>query len=136
MNNAKQMKGFSLIELLITIAIIGILAAIVAPMYSDYVTEAKRSDAKIALQETAQSLERCMTLFGAYNSASCTVAFPLTSPEGLYSLTAPTRGASTFSLTATPVAGRSQANDAECTTFTLANTGAKGATGSNPNVCW
>ena len=129
--------GFTLIELLITVAIIAILAAIAYPSYQQSVMKSNRSDAKIALMQAAQVLERCFTSFNAYNSANCPNPdpFPITSPEGNYRI-AVFRNAATFTLTATPVAGTLQASDTRCTTFTLDEAGARGATGTGAANCW
>jgi type IV pilus assembly protein PilE len=66
MKTPKQ-TGFTLIELMIVVAIIGILAAIAYPSYSDYVVRTRRAEAKKQLMEIAQMLERNYGLYGSYS---------------------------------------------------------------------
>jgi type IV pilus assembly protein PilE len=66
MKKSKQ-TGFTLIELMIVVAIIGILAAIAYPSYSDYVVRTRRAEAKKQLMEIAQMLERNYGLYGSYS---------------------------------------------------------------------
>ena len=68
-----KQNGFSLIELLIVIAIIGILAGIAYPNYQEYVARARRADAKTVLLENAQFLERFYTQNGTYVGAALPV---------------------------------------------------------------
>lgn len=134
--NRYQSSGYTLVELTIVVAIIGILSAIGVGFYGNYVLEANRTDARSALSRTSTSLEKCRSLYSSYNSANCNVAFPVASDDGFYSIAATVLTASSFTLTATPVAGQPQANDTECTSLTLTNTGIEDGTPAGTHECW
>ena len=120
------MRGFTLIELMIAVAIIGILAGVAYPSYTQYVLKANRADAKAILMETAQFMERYYTTNSTYAGATVLSAV---SPKGssgssvkyAVSFTADP-SATAFTLQAVP--GSGQSNDA-CGTLTLSNTGAQ-----------
>jgi len=133
-------QGFSLIELMIAVVIVGILAAVAIPMYSDYVTRSRRADGQATLMQVAQELERCYTQFSKYNDNSCSVVnggvVSETSDQGFYVISA-SGGAlteSNFTLIATPQ--NEQANDTDCKTLTLTHLGEQSATGDDPDSCW
>jgi type IV pilus assembly protein PilE len=130
----RKSAGFSLIELLIVVLIIGILSSVAFGMYRDNVIASNRTEGRAALQTAAGTLEKCRSLYGTYNNVSCNYA-DFTSESNLYKIAAAVTG-STFTLTATPVAGGPQASDSACTTLTLSNTGIKGGTGADPADCW
>ena len=130
----KKSSGFSLIELVIVVTIMGILSSIAYGVYHESVIASNRTEGRAALQTAAGTLERCRTLFGSYNNVSCGYA-DFNSETNLYSIAAAVTN-STFMLTATPVAGKAQANDSDCTSLTLTNTGIKGGTGADPTACW
>jgi type IV pilus assembly protein PilE len=121
---------------MIVVVIVGIITAIALGFYGNYLISANRTDARTALSATSTSLEKCKSLYSNYNSANCNVAFPVTSDDGFYSITATVLTATTFMLTATPIAGQPQAGDADCTTITLSNTGIEGGTGADATECW
>ena len=135
MNKLKRCKGFTLVELLIVLTIMGILTAVSLQFYGNYVVAANRTDARIGLTATATALEKCKALYGAYNNAACDAVIPATSDAGFYTITV-TNTVVTYELTATPVAGKPQVNDTECTTLTLSNTGFQGGTGTTVSHCW
>jgi len=125
-------RGFSLMELIVVVAIVGLLLSVAMPFLGGYMVKSKRQDATALLFRTVQRLEQCFTLEGVYNG-SC--ALKLTSPEGYYSLNA-SRDAQTYTLHAVPVEGKSQANDSDCATLTITSTGKKSATGTLGALCW
>lgn len=135
MKKLKLCKGFTLVELLIVLAIMGILTAVSLQFYGNYVLAANRTDARASLTKTATALEKCKALYGAYNNAACDAVIPATSDAGFYTINVTKTGV-TYELTATPVAGKPQANDTECTTLSLSNKGYQSGTGSAVSQCW
>jgi type IV pilus assembly protein PilE len=144
---AARSAGFSLIELLITIMIIGILAAIAYPSYMSYAHSSDRTDARTTMMNVAQVLQRCYSQTFNYNS--CLIgatpagvtgasAGPTPSPQGYYNITVAVGPANDqYLITATPPAGSFQAKDSLCTSFTLASSGAQAATpAANSQTCW
>lgn len=102
----RKVKGFTLIELMITVAIIAVLAGIAYPSYQEQVAKAKRADAASALLTGAQALERYYTANGRYLTAANTIAavFPTQVPENgtaYYNITATVATANSFTLRAT-----------------------------------
>ena len=130
----KYSKGFSLIELMIVVAIVGILGAIAYGFYTDNVIKSKRSEARATLTATAASLEKCKSLFGVYDHVNCNVLATIPSETNIYSIDTTGRTPTTFTLVATAIG--SQVRDGDCTTLSLTNTGVKTATGADPTVCW
>ncbi len=103
----KQTQGFTLIEVIIVVGIVGVLSAISIGFYGNHVVSANRTEARAALTSTAASLEKCRALYGAYDNASCNVTLPFDTEEDLYTISS-VPAASAFTLTATPVAGKRQ----------------------------
>lgn len=164
MNNKN--KGFSLIELMITVAILGILSAITIPSYMQYVQKTKRTEAKAEILRLAQLQESYYVQNLSYAVAANDTgglgfsAATITTETGLYSVSVQgyaSDGSTTCSgdsvtpcvsyiVTALPVSGASQAADTACSGgFRLSNTGLKQAksstdtawtTAASRDTCW
>jgi type IV pilus assembly protein PilE len=130
---AMKKNGFSLIELIVAMGIVGILAAIAIPAYTSYTKTANRSDAVRSMTYDAQALERCYSQSFTY--IGCAPAASSTSAQGYYTITV-TPTANSFTILATPLKAP-QTNDSACTSFTLNNAGTQGGTGSaGYATCW
>jgi type IV pilus assembly protein PilE len=136
MQSRSGQRGVTLIELMIVVVILSIIAAIAIPSYRQQVLRSNRSDAKVALMQTVQNLERCFTVSSTYTGC---VALPAASPEGLYTVTAGDDDEditdTNYLLTATPQAG--QADDTACGNFTIDETNDRGISGTGTeDECW
>lgn len=135
---ARWLRGFTLIELMITLAVIAILASIALPSYQNFMMRARRTDAQQGLSLMANWMERAASVSGGYPSAAQAAASGLNiSPEGFYAITVALPAPTNFTLTATPIATGPQASDAECKAFVITNAGIRSITGTGTmGNCW
>ena len=124
-------KGFTLIELMIVVAIVGILAAIAYPSYTEYVKRTHRADIATLLSEQSQILERWYSRNGVYNGNPG----PTLSGGNTYYNIVPTLQAQSYSLAAT---GKGMMLNDKCGVFTITNTGERTNPGgtATPKECW
>ncbi len=144
----KRSKGFTLLELMIAVVIVGILAAYAIPSYQESVKKSRRSDAKGALYQLANGMERHFTENSTYKNAAdanddgtadsdtgTPVASIFAAQNSLsenYSFNISTATTTTYLLQAIPISTSAQAGD-RCGTMTLTQTGAQNASHAD---CW
>lgn len=131
MKKPQNMLGFNLIELMIVVVIIGVLAAIAYPAYTDHLIKTRRADGQAALLNMAALMEHYFTERNTYVGATpAALGLTTSSQEGYYSLAVTSATATSFTLTATPQGV--QTADTTCGALTITNTNTKGPT----TTCW
>jgi type IV pilus assembly protein PilE len=152
----RRIRGFSLIELVVTMLVVSLLAAIAIPGYSNYVRKSRRTEAKTALLDLASLEERYLTTRNTYTTDSATLGYaagnnwPITIGGAYYRISIPAIGVATvptsttsgspatYTLTATAI--NDQTKDLSCQTFTVDQAGTQISLDSNGVVstqtCW
>ncbi len=144
--SGKAARGFTLIELMIVVAVVAILAGIAYPAYNDAVRKSRRGQAKADLIELTQMAERYRTVNNTYKDfgkpggdGTLDGAWGKSPRTGTayYNVKATTHNVTTLILEAQPIAGQGQDKDSKCLTLTISATGEKKVTGSDPSgSCW
>jgi type IV pilus assembly protein PilE len=131
-------RGFTLIEIIVTLAIVGILSTLGYISYASSVLKSRRADAQASLTTMMQAQERYFTENNTYSTSLSAIGYStgtVYSSQGYYTMAAAAGGsgsiATSVTLTATPVQ-----SDPSCTTLSIDNTYAQTATGSNTSLCW
>ena len=140
-----RQRGYNLIELMIVVAVIGVIAAIAYPSYTEQVRKSHRAECAGGLTSLGSAMERYFTVNSTYLGAAdgggkptiFTETCPVDGGTATYNLTISAATASTYALQAAPTGG--QTND-KCGTLTLSNTGLKGISGAEAGLtaqdCW
>jgi len=148
----RSQNGFTLIEMMIVVAIIGILAAIAIPNYQDYVRKSRRTDATIAISKIQQAQEKWRANNSSYTATLSDLGITNTTEGGYYTLSLSGASATGYTVLATAVNGKSQQSDSNCKILAaqtsngnIKTTGATNTAGvttnlgqsnTDPNRCW
>ncbi len=146
---ARRAAGFTLVELMIVVIIVGILTMVAVPTYLAQMRESRRTEARNYLVELASREERYYATQNGYTSTASNLGYagfgsgnPVGS--GYYYITVtvpdPNITAPSYLLTATPVAGKGQDEDTYCQSFTVESNGKRTALNSasadDSSYCW
>ncbi|MCG7533796.1 type IV pilin protein [Pseudoalteromonas sp. OOF1S-7] len=129
--------GFTLVEMMITIAILGILASIAYPSYAEYVRRAARAEAAATLLDAANKQEQYFVDNRQYTNSLAALGLPATTENNYFSLEIELGDdLNSFVIRAT-ASGGPLADDTECTTLTINNLNIRGSTGTfTADRCW
>lgn len=133
----RRSSGFTLIELMVVVAIIGILAGIAYPSYTEYVIKGKRSDAKAALLQVQIAQEKYRANNISYGTLA-QIGISATSPDGYYTIAVAGNTATSYTATATPLTPFA---DTTCGTFAIDKDGTTTSasvqtTSAKVTECW
>ncbi|MDP2016252.1 type IV pilin protein [Hydrogenophaga sp.] len=117
-----QYRGFTLIELMIAVAVVALLAAVALPSYNEYVMRSHRANARAALLQAAQWMERTATAQGTYPLAAAIPPGVLFVEGGRYNINAASNNGNAYALTAIPTAP--QVRD-RCASFQINQAGTR-----------
>lgn len=138
MDTYAKNRGFTLVELLVAMVILGVLAAIAYPSYLDYLHRSRRADALSTLTQYQMILERCYAQNFSYAAACASLpAFPQTSPQNFYTISLTGLTANGYTLTAVPQGV--QATDTTCARISINQANVKTASDSGAGAqskCW
>jgi type IV pilus assembly protein PilE len=127
--------GFTLLELMVTVVIVGILAAIAYPAYTQQVQKTRRSEAKAALTDAAVRMEKYYGNNKTYNITDITrlgySSNPFTTEKGFYRMSLVAANASDTTYRIQAIAQGAQASDTTCATMAINSQGSK-----EPAACW
>ncbi len=137
--------GFTLIELMVAMVILGVLVGVAVPAYTSQTRKSRRTEARTALLDIAGREERYYSTNNKYSSTASDLGYSTFNPVGSggyykVTVTVPNASPTTYSVTATPVSGKGQDKDTQCASFSVDQLGNQTAKDSGANAadaaCW
>jgi len=132
--NKRKLLGFTLIELMVTVAIVGILATIAYPSYQSFVARSNRSEGQHELLRLANLMEQHFLDNRTYTKSLSALGIgtdPFVTENKKYSISATVGDASGFTLVAKAVNGQQNIDEEACVELSVTHTGAR-----SPDACW
>lgn len=131
---AMSARGLTLVEVVVTLLLLGVLTAIALPSWQQHQIRLRRADARSELLSIAGRLSACFARLSAYDNPACTAALPAVTAGNTYRVTGEI-GPSSFRLQATPLGA--QIADQGCGAYSLDQHGQREASGTlPPGQCW
>jgi type IV pilus assembly protein PilE len=111
---ARRSRGFTLIELVLAVVIIGMLMAVAYPAFNDSIRKGRRSEAFSALAQLQQAQERFRSNNPQYAASPTALSLPATTASGRYTIAVENQNQVGYDVIATAATGSSQVNDSTC----------------------
>jgi type IV pilus assembly protein PilE len=131
-----KQRGITLVELLITVVIVGILTVVAVPSYRQFMQRSQRVEAKEALLHMANNQERFYLQNHTYADNLSDLQIENLTENGLYALSIVSADRQQFVVRATVVAGSGMETDSDCLVFTLDQGGERSASPDVAGRCW
>jgi type IV pilus assembly protein PilE len=133
----KSQRGFTLIELMMVVVIVGVLAGIALPTYQNFLLKGRRTDAMDGLMNLQSMQERYRSANSRYASSLSAVGYTgTTSYEGYYTLSIKSTSAVQYALIASAVSGKAQEDDTGCTKMGILVNASNPRGTRRPTDCW
>lgn len=129
-----RIAGFTLIELMVAVAIVAIIGAVALPSYLSSVRKGRRADASDAAAAVLQAQERWRANNATYTTNLGSLNVASTTGNGYYTMALSAASGTGYTLSFTPVASKGQGNDTGCTALAVAVAG--GQPTYTPAACW